>query len=405
MGKGGQLDKVQIASDTCSPSSSFLVPSKENNDADPNTTAANTTNDKSRSTDAGNTTAPWYIRGGMDVNMPGMCVNVAVPPIFLAFTAATTSTTAFFDNNLSADYMYYAEFFTPVRIFAALFLVQAILAYAAHGMRTTFCLVAVPCYMTSILVLPFTLQRGLILPCIALAIFIAAWRVGVCMSVCLHRYAAHGAFKCGRATQFVLNVLGCAAHQGGPIWWASMHRCHHKYCDVPRDPHSAIIDGVENAFSFFHFHQAVDEEFAPRHNDTWYLRLLDTWAFSVCTAEMLASYHLFGREGLFVAYTSIWICQTITLWFNIANHPEDAPGKVCKAANYNAKPAGWYPAFLMLDLLYPYFGVIVSEMEHEDHHKHFMLAKRDSTDCAYFSFVWPMQMLGLIWDVKVAPPE
>ena len=47
----------------------------------------------------------------------------------------------------------------------------------------------------------------------------APTQVGVCMSVCLHRYASHGAFKCGPVTSFAIEWLGCLANQGGPIWW------------------------------------------------------------------------------------------------------------------------------------------------------------------------------------------
>mmetsp|Transcript_8442 Transcript_8442/g.15383 ORF Transcript_8442/g.15383 Transcript_8442/m.15383 type:complete len:350 (-) Transcript_8442:174-1223(-) len=333
---------------------------------------------------------PWYIRGGMHVNEVGMGLNVTLPPIFLAMTAATTSL---------------HPSFTPVQIFASMFFLQAMLA-VAQGMRTIFCVVAVPCYLTSLLILPGTISTS-IAPTIALAVFIAIWKVGICMSVCLHRYAAHAAFKCGPGTQLFVNLLGCAAHQGGPIWWASQHRCHHKHCDMPRDPHSAIQDGVENAFAFFSTgHAALEEEFAPRHNDTWWLRLLDTWSFAVCTAEMYAAYHCFGREGLFISYTSIWICQTITLWFNIVNHPPDThPGKICQATNHRGKSTGWYLPFLLLDQLYPLFGTIVSEAAHDDHHVHFMLAKREKYDVMYYSFVWPLEKMGLVWDVKVAPPE
>ncbi|KAL7534508.1 hypothetical protein ACHAXR_005919 [Thalassiosira sp. AJA248-18] len=333
---------------------------------------------------------PWYIRGGMHVNEVGMGLNVTVPPIYLAVTAATAS--------LHSSY-------TPVQIFAAVFLLQVILA-AAEGMRTVFCVIAVPCYLTSFMIIPGTLPTS-IAPTLVLAIAIAIWRVGACMSVCLHRYAAHAAFKCGPGTRLFLNVMGCMANQGGPIWWASQHRCHHKHCDVPRDPHSAIQDGVENAFAFFSTgHAAVEEEFAPKHNDTWLLRLLDTWSFAVCSVEMLVAYHCFGREGLFVSYTSMWICQTITLWFNIANHPPNThPGKDCQATNFRGKPTGWYPAFWFLDALYPYFGSIVSEKNHEDHHVHFMLAKREKYDCMYHLVVWPLEKMGLVWDVKVAPPE
>ena len=53
-----------------------------------------------------------------------------------------------------------------------------------------------------------------------------------------HRLLAHGAFKAGRATQFVLALLGSLATQGAPLWWVSHHRNHHRYSDGPRDLHS-----------------------------------------------------------------------------------------------------------------------------------------------------------------------
>ena len=129
-------------------------------------------------TSTANEVRPWYIRGGMHVNEIGMGLNVTIPPIFLAITAAATSL---------------HPSFTPVQIFASMFFLQAMLA-VAQGMRTVFCIVAVPCYLTSLLILPGTISTS-IAPTIALAVFIAIWKVGICMSVCLHRYAAHAAFK------------------------------------------------------------------------------------------------------------------------------------------------------------------------------------------------------------------
>lgn len=333
---------------------------------------------------------PWYIRGGMHVNEVGMGLNVVLAPIFLIMTAATASL---------------HPSFTPVQIYAAAFCLQALLALA-EGMRTVFCVVAVPCYLASLAVLPATISTAAA-PTVALAVVIAVWRVGICMSVCLHRYAAHAGFRCGPATRLCLNLLGCAAHQGGPIWWASQHRCHHKYCDQPRDPHSAIQVGVENAFAFFSTgHAAVEEEFAPTHNDTWYLRLVDTWSFAVCTLEMYLAYRFFGREGLFVSYTSIWLCQTITLWFNIVNHPpETKTDKVCQATNHQGHSTMYYPLFLLLDRLYGAFGKIVSEAAHDDHHVHASLVRREKYDVMYFAFVWPLEKIGLVWNVKVVPLE
>jgi fatty-acid desaturase len=343
---------------------------------------------------------PWYIRGGFHVNVFGMGLNVSVPPYVLIMTAASTA---------------FHSTYTPTQIFLVV-LISQILAALAEGKRTFFCFVVVPVYLSSLFLVPPTLSTP-VLPTIGLALFIAMWRIGICMSVCLHRYASHAAFKCGPFTRLFLNVLGCAANQGGPIWWASQHRCHHKHCDAERDPHSPIVRGVERAFAFFSVgYDEVNEEFVPRHNDAWYLRLLDTFAFSVCSFELCLAYHLFGREGLFVSYTSMWICQAGSLWFNITNHPppetnanRDAAtsttGKVCNASNGKGRATGWYPAFWFLDFICPYFSGLASESAHADHHDHFMLAKRDEYDVMYHAFVRPLEMLGLIWDVKVAPPE
>jgi stearoyl-CoA desaturase (Delta-9 desaturase) len=59
-----------------------------------------------------------------------------------------------------------------------------------------------------------------------------------------HRYFAHRAYKTSRWFQFVLAWLGCSALQRGPLWWAAVHRHHHKYSDTDDDAHSPITQGV-----------------------------------------------------------------------------------------------------------------------------------------------------------------
>jgi stearoyl-CoA desaturase (Delta-9 desaturase) len=53
-----------------------------------------------------------------------------------------------------------------------------------------------------------------------------------------HRYFSHRAFRTSRAMQFIFAVLGAAAVQRGPLWWAAHHRYHHAHSDGPDDPHS-----------------------------------------------------------------------------------------------------------------------------------------------------------------------
>src|SRR5277367_6197789 len=53
-----------------------------------------------------------------------------------------------------------------------------------------------------------------------------------------HRYFSHRSFKTSRIGQFIFGVLGAAAVQRGPVWWAAHHRHHHANSDEPSDLHS-----------------------------------------------------------------------------------------------------------------------------------------------------------------------
>lgn len=58
-----------------------------------------------------------------------------------------------------------------------------------------------------------------------------------------HRYFSHRSYKTSRFFQFVLAWLGTAAVQKGPLWWAAIHRHHHRYSDTPNDIHSPVVKG------------------------------------------------------------------------------------------------------------------------------------------------------------------
>jgi stearoyl-CoA desaturase (delta-9 desaturase) len=58
-----------------------------------------------------------------------------------------------------------------------------------------------------------------------------------------HRYFSHRTFKTSRAGQFIFGLLGAAAVQRGPVWWAAHHRHHHANSDQPDDVHSPLQHG------------------------------------------------------------------------------------------------------------------------------------------------------------------
>ncbi len=58
-----------------------------------------------------------------------------------------------------------------------------------------------------------------------------------------HRLLAHGGYQVGRGMRFLLTLLGSLAIQGGPLWWVSHHRNHHRYTETDRDIHSPVQRG------------------------------------------------------------------------------------------------------------------------------------------------------------------
>lgn len=58
-----------------------------------------------------------------------------------------------------------------------------------------------------------------------------------------HRYFSHNTFQANRFWTFIFALLGNAAVQRGPLWWAGHHRHHHKFSDRKEDVHSPVQHG------------------------------------------------------------------------------------------------------------------------------------------------------------------
>ena len=68
------------------------------------------------------------------------------------------------------------------------------------------------------------------------------------LGVCYHRYFAHKSFQVNRLIQFLIGVWGTLCLQRGPLWWASTHRRHHRFCGTENDPHTP-----SKGFFYSHF--------------------------------------------------------------------------------------------------------------------------------------------------------
>ena len=218
---------------------------------------------------------PWYRAGGMHVTPLISVGTIVVPALFFGGAVRAAG----------------IHFFALWLAFGV-----ALIASSLRGWDKE-CYVGfiLPLYVMVIFAAPALVPAGHVASLAALLVAGVAGmlvKIGVCMSIGLHRYAAHAAFKCGPVVRFGLSVLGCLANQGGPIWWASQHRAHHKFCDGPSDPHSVMHMGEIEAFAFFTRQQSVDEEFAPSHIDHFGMRLIDTYAIAFPLLECLMSLSL-----------------------------------------------------------------------------------------------------------------
>ena len=99
-----------------------------------------------------------------------------------------------------------------------------------------------------------------------------------------HRYFAHRTYKTSRAFQLVLAILGATSMQNGPIWWASVHRRHHKLADGPGDPHS------------------------PAHRGFWYAHI--GWVFS----DMEVADEQRYAKDLLADPLLVFVDRTFVLW-------------------------------------------------------------------------------------------
>jgi len=58
-----------------------------------------------------------------------------------------------------------------------------------------------------------------------------------------HRYFSHRTFRTTRLLQFLFAAVGNCAVQRGALWWAAVHRHHHKHSDQEGDIHSPGMRG------------------------------------------------------------------------------------------------------------------------------------------------------------------
>lgn len=223
-----------------------------------------------------------------------------------------------------------------------------------------------------------------------------------------HRYFSHRTFKTGRVVQFLGALLGNAAGQRGPIWWAAHHRHHHRAADKPDDIHSPVQQGfIWSHMLWFMTADAykTDERMVKDWLKFPELRFLERYEFFAPT--LLAGVMfvlgecirmLWPESGTSGFQMLVWgfIISTVALYhvtFAI-NSLAHTYGTRRYATDDDSRNNLW------LALLT--FG----EGWHNNHHFYTNSARQGfrwwEIDISYYLLV-AMSWLGLIWDLKPVP--
>lgn len=80
-----------------------------------------------------------------------------------------------------------------------------------------------------------------------------------------HRLISHRSFKCPKFVEHFWVLGGYLAFEGSPLWWATIHRAHHKYSDTPLDPHSPK-NGLFNSHTGWMLKDKYPAEFSAERN-------------------------------------------------------------------------------------------------------------------------------------------
>ncbi len=153
------------------------------------------------------------------------------------------------------------------------------------------------------------------------------------ISIGYHRLLAHRSFKCPKFIEYFFVMSGYLAFESSPIWWATLHRAHHRYADTELDPHSPRY-GNMRAYTGWIFgreypaHLNPNEQAKDLVNDPLY-RLLDrgnNWHASHLTnsaigfGSRLIIWWLFGWKIALASILAGLFAQQLPFFLNVVCH-------------------------------------------------------------------------------------
>ena len=162
---------------------------------------------------------------------------------------------------------------------------------------------------------------------VAIAVFLASYVIrGMGITAGYHRLLAHRSFQTSRPMQFLFALAGSLAIQGGPLWWVSHHRSHHRYTETDQDIHSPKTKGFWQAHMGWMMTNAAFEEQGANTRDLYKfpeIKFLQRNYVWIIVAEMIGFYglgvglnSLFPQAGTSGAQIFVWgfVVATTMTW-------------------------------------------------------------------------------------------
>jgi stearoyl-CoA desaturase (delta-9 desaturase) len=209
-----------------------------------------------------------------------------------------------------------------------------------------------------------------------------------------HRYFAHKTYKTSRAFQLVLAVLGASATQKGPLWWAGLHRRHHRYSDGPGDVHSPK-EGLYYAHQGWIFDprwNATPVELIPDFARYPELQWLNRHHYVPVAGLALLCTLIGGFEGLLWGYC----VSTTVLWH--ATYSINSLAHLWGTRRYDTPDTSRNNLLLAL--------LTMGEGWHNNHHYYMASARQGfrwwEIDLSYY-VLRGLAALGVVWDLREPP--
>jgi stearoyl-CoA desaturase (delta-9 desaturase) len=133
-----------------------------------------------------------------------------------------------------------------------------------------------------------------------------------------HRYFGHRAYRLGRIPQCLMACLAQSSAQKGSLWWAALHRRHHRHADQPEDVHSPVLESfwwshvgwiLSNRYDTYDPKEVKDLGKFPE------LRWLDRFHFvpALALAVLVAVWGVWSGTGILPAL-AWWAVSTVFLY-------------------------------------------------------------------------------------------